>query len=139
MTRVSPGVLWVASLVLACSVPTAGGFTEPNPTRVTVTGLVTCSQCLSLAQHKGFTPWTWAMYKISQGDDIVMQTSGRVYRLQGDRQELSKYVGAKAQITGKLIDTAEVVDVQQLATLRSGLPVDTIAVVNISRPTKKKR
>lgn len=56
---------------------------RPAATDVSLTGLVTCSHCLDLGQHKGFTPWSWAMYKVSQGDSIVFVTSGKTYSLQG--------------------------------------------------------
>jgi hypothetical protein len=59
------------------------------------------------------------MYKVSQGDDIVMVTSGKTYKLQGDRQQLSKYIQDRVTVSGNL-------------------DVDTINVTNIVRPAKEK-
>jgi hypothetical protein len=116
----------------------ASPFTAADSTSVELTGLITCSRCLDLAQHKGFTPWTWAMYQVSRGDDIVIKaSSGAIYRLQGDRSLLTKYVGDKAIVTGDIVDARQTVDVRDLAaTNNSGF--DTIAVESISRPAKKK-
>lgn len=94
-------------------------FAKPVASDVTFTGLVTCMRCTDLSQHKGFTRWTWAMYKVSQGDELVLLAGGKTYRLQGDRQQLSKYVEYKATVSGHL-------------------DADTIAVTAILRPKKEK-
>jgi hypothetical protein len=119
MNRISIFRLFLASFVVLCSILAAQAFAQPTATDVTLTGRVTCSRCLDLSQHKGFTPWTWAMYKVSQGDNIVFLTSGRTYKLQGDRQQLSKYVEDKATVTGHL-------------------DADTIEVTGIIRPKKER-
>ena len=79
------------------------------------------------------------MFQISRGDDIVIKTrSGAVFRLQGDRQQLSKYVEDKATVIGDLMETSNVVDIRELATsFNSGF--STINVHYISRPPKKKK
>ena len=87
-------------------------------TDVRLPGLVTCSHCLDLTQHKGFTRWSWAMYRVSQGDSIVLVAPGNTYILQGDRQQLSKYVKDKLTVSGKLDG-------------------NTIEVTNITRPSKE--
>jgi hypothetical protein len=119
MNRISIFRLFLVSSVILCSILAAQAFAQPTATDVTLTGLVTCSRCVDLSQHKGFTRWTWAMYKVSQGDDIIFLTSGRTYKLQGDRQQLSKYVEDKATVTGHL-------------------DADTIEVTGIIRPNKEK-
>jgi hypothetical protein len=119
MKRVSNFRVALAGVVAFCSVFAAQTFARPAVSNVTLTGRVTCSRCSDLGQHKGFTPWSWAMYKVSQGDDIVFLTQGKVYRLQGDRQQLSKYMEDKVTVSGDL-------------------NADTILVSNIVRPAKEK-
>lgn len=113
-------VPFVSANVLAlCSLFVVSTFAQPAVTDVTLKGSVTCARCLDLSQHKGFTPWTWAMYKVSQGDQIVFVTSGKIYRLEGDRRELSKYVEDKVIVSGHL-------------------DANTIQVTSITRPPKEK-
>jgi hypothetical protein len=119
MNRISMFRLFLASFVVLCSILAAQAYAQPTASDVTLTGLVTCSRCLDLSQHKGFTRWTWAMYRVSQGDDIVFLASRRTYKLQGDRERLSKYVEDKATVSGHL-------------------DADTIEVTDISRPKKEK-
>jgi hypothetical protein len=119
MKSISMFRLVLASLLVLCSIFAVQAFAQPSATDVNFTGLITCSHCLDLTQHKGFTRWTWAMYKVSQGDDIVFLASGKTYRLQGDRQQLSKFIEDKATVTGHL-------------------DADTIEVTNIARPKKEK-
>src|ERR1700730_18498922 len=119
MNRISIFRLFLVSSVILCSILAAQAFAQPTATDVTLTGLVTCSRCLDLSQHKGFTRWTWAMYKVSQGDDIVLLTSGKTYKLDGDRQQLSKYIEDKVTVSGHL-------------------DANVIEVTNITRPREKK-
>ena len=112
MKSISMFRLVLASLLVLCSIFAVQAFAQPSATDVNFTGLITCSHCLDLTQHKGFTRWTWAMYKVSQGDDIVFLASGKTYKLQGDRQQLSKFIEDKATVTGHLdADTIEVTNV----------------------------
>jgi hypothetical protein len=98
------GVLSLASAVQVVA--------RPAVAEVSFTGTVTCAHCVDLAQHKGFTRWTWAMYRVSQGDRIIFVTSGKTYTLEGDRQQLSKYVEDKATVSGRLeADTIEVTSI----------------------------
>jgi hypothetical protein len=108
-----------ANVLVLSSLFVASAFAQPVVTDVTLKGSVTCARCLDLSQHKGFTPWSWAMYKVSQGDDIVFVSSGKIYTLQGDRRELSKYVEDKAIVSGHL-------------------DANTIQVTGIVRPPKEK-
>lgn len=108
-----------ANVLVLSSLVAVGTFAQPPVSDVTLKGSVTCARCLDLTQHKGFTPWSWAMYKVSQGDEIVFVTSGKMYRLQGDRRELSKYVEDKVIVSGHLDG-------------------NTIQVTNITRPPKEK-
>jgi hypothetical protein len=109
----------LASFAVMCSILAVGTSSRANSSDVTITGLVTCSHCLDLSQHKGFTRWTWATYKVSQGDDIVLVTTGRNYNLQGDRKQLSKYLEDKMTVSGNL-------------------DANTILVTSIVRPSKVK-
>ncbi len=119
MSRIPMFRVVLASVLIGCSVLAIQTFARPVASDVTFTGLVTCMHCTDLSQHKGFTRWTWAMYKVSQGDEIVFLAGGKTYRLQGDRQQLSKYVEDKATVSGQL-------------------DADTIAVTTIVRPKKRK-
>jgi hypothetical protein len=118
MKRISILQFVGVSVVALSAFVAAQAFARPVMTNVTLTGLVTCSRCLDLSQHKGFTPWTWAMYKVSQGDNIVFVTSGKTYSLQGDRQQLSKHIEDKATVSGHLDG-------------------NTIEVINITRPSEE--
>ena len=112
--------LAVAGLFVACSTFGIRAAAQPVLPDVTATGLVTCAHCVDLSQHKGFTRWTWATYRVSQGDQIVLMASGKLYKLQGDRQQLSKYVEDKVTLSGHLLDA------------------DTIEVANIEKSGKEK-
>lgn len=126
-------------MLMSANLYAAPRFIQPESANTEFTGLVTCSRCLNLAQHKGFTPWSWAMYQLSKGDDIVIKTSsGTVFRLQGDRQLLSKYVEDKTMVTGTVIESSEVIDVRDLTTTRTSA-FNTIDVHSISRAPKKNR
>jgi hypothetical protein len=109
----------LAGAVILCSVLATQVFARPAAPDVTFTGRVTCMHCTDLSQHKGFTPWSWAMYRVSQGDEIVLVTQGKTYRLQGDRDQLSKYIEDKAIVSGHLNP-------------------DILVVTNITRPQKEK-
>jgi hypothetical protein len=141
MKKNSAGVLATAILALGgSSVCTAQSFSVPKtkPPAVDVTGVITCAHCLSLSQHKGFTPWSWAMSRISEGDDIVIQTSsGKVFRLKGDRQELSKYICDKATVSGTVAEPSVTVNVLELAAGYSPPTLSTIEVANVRHSTKK--
>jgi hypothetical protein len=67
--------------------------------------------------HKGYTPYSWALYSVSQGDDVVLVAQGTAYKLQGDKRQLLQYMGEKARITGR----------------RNG---NTLEVETITRPAK---
>jgi len=66
--------------------------------------LVTCAHCVgNQPMHKGYTPWTWALESVNhQGDDIVMVVGDKIYKLQGNKDEILKYIADKATITGRL-------------------------------------
>ena len=70
----------------------------------TFTGLVTCAHCVgNQPMHKGYTPWTWALESVKhQGDDIVMVVGDKIYKLQGNQDEILKYIAGKATVTGRL-------------------------------------
>jgi hypothetical protein len=119
MNRISMLRLVLTTFAVWCSMLALQTFAKPVASDVTFTGVVTCLHCTDLSQHKGFTRWTWAMYRVSQGDQIVFVSSGKTYTLRGDRQELAKYVEDKVTVSGHL-------------------DADTIEVTNIVRPKKEK-
>jgi hypothetical protein len=79
---------------------------------VTLTGLVTCAHCVgNQPMHKGYTPWTWALESVKhQGDDIVLVIGDKIYKLQGNQDEILKYIADKATITGRLDGNTITVD-----------------------------
>ena len=73
------------------------------PTEVTLTGTVSCGHCQGIQPiHKGYTQFSWALNSVSQGDDIVLVSRDQVYKLQGNREDLLKFMSAKARATGRL-------------------------------------
>ena len=76
--------------------------TRTTPPEVTVAGTVSCGHCQGIQPlHKGYTPFTWALNSVSQGDDIVLVGQNQVYKLQGNKDELLKFMSAKARVTGQ--------------------------------------
>jgi hypothetical protein len=70
---------------------------------VTLTGLVTCSRCYGDAvPRKGYTPYSWAVESVSQGDDIVFVVGIHRYLLQGNKDQIMKYIAYPATISGTL-------------------------------------
>ena len=82
---------------------TLPSFAHPA-NNVTFTGLVTCAYCVgNQPMHKGYTPWTWALESVNhQGDDIVLVVGDKIYKLQGNKDEILKYIADKATITRHL-------------------------------------
>ncbi len=70
--------------------------------RTTVSGMVSCAHCQDIQPHKGFTPYSWACYSVSRGDDIILVSRDRAYKLQGDTNQLLKFMTSKATVTGRL-------------------------------------
>jgi translation initiation factor 2 beta subunit (eIF-2beta)/eIF-5 len=60
--------------------------------------------------HKGYTPFSWALNSVSQGDDIVFVSRDQVYKLQGDKDNLLKFMSAKVRVTGNLDGSTLVVE-----------------------------
>jgi hypothetical protein len=118
MKRISIVRFFVVSAVALSTFVAAQAFAQPAVQDVSLSGLVTCSRCLNLSQHKGFTRWSWAMYQVSQGDSIVVVTAGKAYKLQGDREQLSKFIEDKVTVSGHL-------------------DANTIEVTKITRPSKE--
>ena len=85
--------------------------TRTAPREVTVSGTVSCGHCQGIQPlHKGYTPFTWALNSVSQGDDIVLVGQNQVYKLQGNKDELLKFMSAKARATGQLDGSTLVVE-----------------------------
>jgi hypothetical protein len=85
------------------------GMTAVRPARsasaeVTLTGTMSCARCQGIQpMHKGYTQFSWALQSVSEGDDIVLVTQDKVYKLQGDKDQLLKFMSAKVTVTG-LVD-----------------------------------
>lgn len=87
---------------VAVSPAVAGQSPRPAPTEVTLTGEVSCGHCQGLQPvHKGYTPFTWALNSVTQGDDIVLVAQGRVYKLQGAKDQVLRFMSAKVRVTGR--------------------------------------
>jgi hypothetical protein len=88
---------------VAVSPAVAGQPPRSAPTKVTVTGDVRCGHCQGLLPiHKGYTLFTWALNSVSQGDDIVLVAQDRVYKLQGAKDQVLRFMSAKVRVTGRL-------------------------------------
>jgi hypothetical protein len=73
------------------------------PAEITLTGTVSCGHCQGIqAMHKGYTQFSWALNSVSQGDDIVLVSRDQVYKLQGDKDNLLKFMSAKARVSGRV-------------------------------------
>jgi hypothetical protein len=85
--------------------PTAAGVRSARsaPTEVTLTGTLSCGHCQGYPPlHKGYTRWTWALHSVGEGDDIVLVVGNNIYKLQGDKDQLLKYMEDKVKVTGDL-------------------------------------
>lgn len=88
---------------VAPSATFAARSARPAPTEVTLTGTVSCGHCQGIQQtHKGYTPYSWALNSVSQGDDIVLVAQDKAYKLQGDKDKLLAFMSSKARVTGNL-------------------------------------
>jgi len=100
-TKIS--MMCIAVLFMAFFVVTAQAFSPVSTGNVTVVGKVSCGHCQGIQPlHKGYTPWTWALHSVSEGDDVVFVTGDNVYKLQGDKEELLKHMEDKVKVTGNL-------------------------------------
>jgi len=114
-------VLYIASvtaLMVPLRVQAVPEATTDN--NVTFIGTVSCSRCQGIQPlQKGYTRWTWALRSVSEGDDIVLVVRNHIYKLQGDKDQLLKYMESKAEVTGSLEGR-------------------TLTVQTIARPDKKR-
>jgi hypothetical protein len=100
----------LGSLLVLSLLVTVPSFAQPVD-NVTFTGLVTCAHCVGYQTvHKGYTPWTWALESVKQGDDIIMVVGDKTYKLQGNKDEILKYIAGKATVTGRLDGTTLAVE-----------------------------
>jgi hypothetical protein len=89
----------VAALSLTAAVRPACSET----TEVTLTGSVSCARCQGFLLPKGWTEYRWGLYSVSHGDDIVLVVKDKVYKLNGDKDQLLKFMYAgKTTVTGYL-------------------------------------
>jgi hypothetical protein len=92
----------LAAFVVPPSVATFRS-TRSATTEVTLTGAVSCGHCQGIQpMHKGYTQFSWALNSVSQGDDIVLVSRDQVYKLQGNKDDLLKFMSAKVRATGRL-------------------------------------
>lgn len=94
---------------LAASVAPLAAVRPVHSTRadVTLTGKVSCGHCEGIQpMHKGYTQFSWALYSVSQGDDIVLVAADKTYKLQGDKDRLLQFMCDKARVTGRLESAA---------------------------------
>jgi len=113
----------LVALAIACIAfllpATVQAASQGSSNNVTFTGTVSCSKCQGIQPlHKGYTRWTWALQSISEGDDIVLVVGDDVYKLQGDKDQILKFMERKATVTGTL-------DGQRLAVQTIGRPGNT--------------
>jgi hypothetical protein len=104
MTRVAVTCLYIASLIALLSTVHVYAAAEARSSAgVTLIGTVSCSRCQGYPPvHKGYTRWTWALHSVSEGDDIVFVVGSNIYKVQGDRSQLLKYMEDKVEVTGNL-------------------------------------
>ena len=105
-------VLFLASIFalgLTATVQSAHSAT----TETTLIGMVSCSHCQGIQpMHKGYTQYSWALQSVSQGDDIVLVVQDKAYKLVGEKDQLLKFMSAKARVTGRL--EGEVLEVETI-------------------------
>jgi hypothetical protein len=97
----------LAALAIACiaflSPAIVQAVSQKSSNNVTFTGTVSCLRCLGYPPlHKGYTRWTWAVHSVGEGDDIVLVVGDNIYKLQGDKDQLLKYMEDKVEVTGNL-------------------------------------
>jgi hypothetical protein len=122
MSRVAIStVLCIASITAFLSPLRVQAVSEATTdNNVTFIGTVSCAKCQGIQPlHKGYTRWTWALQSISEGDNIVLVVGNNIYKLQGDKDQLLKYMESKAKVTGNLEGR-------------------TLVVQTIARPDKKR-
>jgi hypothetical protein len=77
--------------------------TPSSPTEVTLTGKVTCAHCDGVQPlHKGYTQFSWALYSVRQGDDIVLVARDQTYKLQGNNDQLERFMCQRVRVSGRL-------------------------------------
>jgi hypothetical protein len=114
-------VLCIASVTAFLSLLSVEAVSEATTNNVTFIGTVSCSRCQGYPPvHKGYTRWTWAVHSvIGEGDEIVLVVGNNLYKLQGDKDQLLKYMEDKVEVTGNLEGR-------------------TLVVQTIARPDKKR-
>jgi hypothetical protein len=120
MSKLAILVALAIAYIAFLSPATVQAVTQESSNNVIFTGTVTCLRCLGYPEiHKGYTRWTWALHSVGEGDDIVLVAGNNIYKLQGDKDQLLKYMEDKVEVTGNLEGR-------------------TLTVQTIVRPKKKK-
>lgn len=101
--KIWSGGLFAVSLVLLClPVKLAAGYSATERTNTSVIGTVTCYSCRTdNSPHKGYTKWTWALHRVNEGDGIVLIVGNEIFGIEGDTNELLKYMEDKVEVTGR--------------------------------------
>lgn len=95
--------LAIASVAAVLSPATVQAVSQGSSNSITVTGTVSCSKCQGIQPaHRGYTRWTWALQSISEGDDMVFVVGSDMYKLEGDKAQILKFMESKATVTGNL-------------------------------------
>lgn len=103
MTKKSIFLVAVLASAFAVSPFSNISSTAATVSNVTLTGLVTCSRCHGdEVPRKGYTPYSWAFESVSQGDDIVFVVGSHRYLLQGNKEQIMKYIAYPATVSGTL-------------------------------------
>ena len=93
----------LCAAIICLVIGSAPLFSQDSTSDVTLVGTMSCAHCQGIQpQHKGYTRWTWALHSVSEGDDVVLVAQGNIYKLQGDRQDLLKYMEDKVKVAGNL-------------------------------------
>jgi hypothetical protein len=90
---------------LAAATPMAAAIrtASPSVTDVTLTGRVSCRHCEGIQPwHKGYTQYSWALNSVAQGDDVILVSGDKTYTLEGDKDQVLKFMCEKARISGHL-------------------------------------
>jgi hypothetical protein len=78
---------------------------------VTLTGLVACSRCVGNPPAR-YTQFGWAVRNVRDGDDIVIIVCNMTYKLQGNKDQILKYIAGNATVSGRL--NGNVLPVEQI-------------------------
>jgi hypothetical protein len=76
----------------------------------TLTGVVSDAMCGAEHMMKDASPAKCTRECVKQGSDYALVSGGKVYTLQGKKDQLDKFAGQSVKVTGKLSGTTLTVD-----------------------------